>query len=134
MFDGDRLLRLTAHGVEIADIRRDPPLMRALAMDEAEQDSFIVHLLQANEIGGLAAAIVVEDQVIVVADRFEGAVLDGLAVASLVHRFAVKRNAGPVPGFDPRAWIFPSLQVGRNMIAIVRIGAVDIADDERITL
>ena len=54
MLDADRLLRLPAHRVEVANIRGDFASMRVFAVDEAKSDGLLVDVLQAHQVGSFA--------------------------------------------------------------------------------
>lgn len=64
MLGGDALLRLTTDRVEIADVLRDACLVRTFAMHEAQQDRALVHVFEADEVRCLAAAVIVENDII----------------------------------------------------------------------
>lgn len=91
--------RSKADRVEIADILRDVAAVRTLAVNEGQLDRGIVDVFEADKVGGLAASVIVEDDIVLGFDLIEGAVLDGFPIAVFVHRFLVQRNAGPIPRF-----------------------------------
>jgi hypothetical protein len=59
------LLGLAADCIEVSNVLRDTTIMSALAVDKAQADRAVIDVLQAYKIGGFAASVIIEDEVIV---------------------------------------------------------------------
>ena len=119
MLGRNAFLGLAAQGVEIADILRYSSAVRTLAVNQSQSNGRFIQILEAYQISGFSASVVVEDQIIFIADKLIGAVLNRRLIALLMHGFLVQLNISPVPSFESAPVVEASVEIGRDVIAVI---------------
>ena len=93
-------LCLSANGIEITDVLRDLSLVSSFAVNQGEPDRRVIDILQADQIGGFAAPVIIEYEIEFTLELIVCPVLNRRLIPVPVHRLLVERYPVPAPAFS----------------------------------